>query len=127
VADTQTLLYGWLKSHTPPTGPGGGDYFLVKQGVLVHTPGTLAPGVVDAWGRWYHAYQVRTIDGADSYKFQGTLVANPATADWVDITGHLAVTANGYATFTGTYRYIRVVKNSGTGTGTSIVFGSTAP
>ena len=129
MADTPTLLYEWLRSHFPGelSGLGGGasgdDFYLVKQGVLVGSP---VPGTANVWGRWNHSYQVRTLDGGDSFKLQGTLVSNPGTADWVDITGHTAITANGYGTFTGSYRYIRVVKNSGSGTGTSLVFGSVA-
>lgn len=103
------------------------DFFLVKSGALFQQPNSPAPGTAEVWGRTSHFYQVRGIDGTDVYKFQSTLFLNPVSTDWVDVAGHTAINANTYATFTGNFRYLRVVKVSGTGAGASIVFGSIAP
>jgi hypothetical protein len=70
-------------------------------------------------GRYYHAVQILSLDGADSFKLQGTLAYTDE--GWTDITGATALAANGITQFTGVWRQIRAVKNSGTGTATRVI------
>ena len=89
---------------------------LAFNGSLTH-PNAKNP--VDVSGRYFHAVQIIGLDGADSFKLQGTLAYKDE--GWADITGATALVANGITQFTGVYRQIRGVKNSGTGVATRVI------
>jgi hypothetical protein len=89
---------------------------LAFNGSLTH-PNAKNP--VDVSGRYYHAVQVLGLDGADSFKLQGTLAYKDE--GWTDITGATALAANGITQFTGVFRQIRAQKNAGTGVATRVI------
>jgi hypothetical protein len=89
---------------------------LAFNGSLTH-PNAKNP--VEVSGRYYHAVQVIGLDGADSFKLQGTLAYKDE--GWTDITGATALAANGITQFTGVYRQIRAQKNSGSGVATRLI------
>jgi hypothetical protein len=82
--------------------------------------GPIAKSPINVSGRFYHAIQVLDLNGSDSWKLQGTL--SHVSEGWTDITGLTTLTANGRTEFTGIWRQIRAVKNSGSGTTTKIIF-----
>jgi hypothetical protein len=76
---------------------------------------TLGPGV-PVYGRYYHAVQITALDGSDSFAIQGSLDG----LNFVGITSLTALAANGISQFTGLYKAIRAIRNSGTGVASQI-------
>jgi len=69
----------------------------------------------DVTGRFTHTVQSAAVDGSDNFDIQGD-----AGAGFASIVGQTGLVANGFRTFTGAYRSLKVLKNSGTGVATTV-------